>query len=110
MLRSKCRYQDLGEKPTKYFLNLENRNYTSKVINKLVDEEENEYTETQEILNLQFFFIKNLYSKNEEVNEDYDIETLTGEHVDKLSDVEAELLEGEIKYVKLLQALKKHEE
>ena len=34
MLRSKCRYQDLGEKPTNYFFNLENRNFTSKVINK----------------------------------------------------------------------------
>ena len=31
---SKCRYQDLGEKLTKYFLNLERRNYTT--INKLI--------------------------------------------------------------------------
>ena len=29
MLRSKSRYQELGEKPTNYFLNLENRNYTN---------------------------------------------------------------------------------
>ena len=26
MLRSKCRYMDLGDKPTNYFSNLENRN------------------------------------------------------------------------------------
>ena len=32
MLRSRTRYQDLGEKPTKYFLGLENRQYTNKVI------------------------------------------------------------------------------
>ena len=36
MLRSKCRYMDLGEKPTNYFFNLENRNYTRKIINKLI--------------------------------------------------------------------------
>ena len=34
MLRSKCRYMDLGEKPTNYFFSLETRNYTCKVINK----------------------------------------------------------------------------
>ena len=38
MLRSRCRYEDLGEKPTKYFLNLESRNYQDKVINHLIDE------------------------------------------------------------------------
>ena len=32
MLRSRSRYEDLGEKPTRYFFNLEKRNYTSKVI------------------------------------------------------------------------------
>ena len=31
MLRSKCRYMDLGEKPTNYFFSLETRNYKSKV-------------------------------------------------------------------------------
>ena len=38
MLRSKCRYMDLGEKPTNYFFYLENRTYTRKVINKLIYE------------------------------------------------------------------------
>ena len=38
MLRSRCRYEDLGENPTKYLLNLENRNYQDKVINHLIDE------------------------------------------------------------------------
>ena len=56
MLRSKCRYQDLGEKPTNYFFNLENRNFTSKVINKLV-EDGVEYTNTEDILKCQNDFI-----------------------------------------------------
>ena len=106
MLRSKCKYQDLGEKPSKYF-NLENRNYmyTSKVINKLVSDEGTEYTETQEILNLQKEFYQKLYSQNRELN-DKEIETLIGENSDKLSDAESSLLEGELKYYELLQALK----
>ena len=39
MLRSRSRYEDLGEKPTQYFFNLEKRNYTSKAIHKLVNED-----------------------------------------------------------------------
>ena len=31
MLRSMCRYEELGEKPSGYFLNLENRNFMDKV-------------------------------------------------------------------------------
>ena len=52
MLRSRCRYEDLGEKPTAYFLNLEKRNFTNKVITKIIDDDK-EYTSTEEILNCQ---------------------------------------------------------
>ena len=44
MLRSRCRYQDLGETPSKYFLNLENRQYTNKVMNKITEEDGEEFT------------------------------------------------------------------
>ena len=49
MLRSRSRYEDLGEKPTQYFFNLEKRNYTSKVIHKLVNTEGEELTSTADI-------------------------------------------------------------
>ena len=49
ILQSCCRFEDIGEKPSKYFLNLESRNFTSKVISKLVYENGEEYTETQDI-------------------------------------------------------------
>ena len=39
MLRPRSRYEDLGEKPTRYFFDLEKRNYTSKVIHKLGNQE-----------------------------------------------------------------------
>ena len=38
MLRSRCRYEVSGENPTKYFINLENRNHQDKVIQHLIDE------------------------------------------------------------------------
>ena len=50
-------------------------------------------------------FIKHYTPKNEEINEG-DIETLIGENSDKLSDAEADDLEGEIKYTEIFQALK----
>ena len=60
MMRSRSRYQDLGEKPTKYFFNLENRNYVNKVMTKLIDEDGIEYTETKDVLNCQQRFYKKI--------------------------------------------------
>ena len=48
MSRSRCRYQGLGEKRTNYFFSLEHRNFTSKVMNKLIVDGI-EYTETKDI-------------------------------------------------------------
>ena len=75
----------------------------------MIDEDGKEYTESNNILNLQKEFYKKLYSKNKEINEG-DIDTLRGENSDKLSDAEAEDLEGEIRYTEILQALKKQHE
>ena len=38
MFRSKARWVEQGEKPTKYFFNLENKNYDRKIIKELKDE------------------------------------------------------------------------
>ena len=64
MLRSRCRYEDLGEKPSGYFLNLEKRNFTNKVITKILEENGQECLSTDEILNSQKTYFKNLYSEN----------------------------------------------
>ena len=57
MLRSRCRYQDLGEKPSEYFFNFENRNFTNKVMTKLIEEDDSEYYETKDVLNCQRKFL-----------------------------------------------------
>ena len=95
MLRSRCRYQDLGEKPSRYFLSLENRNFINKAMTKLIDEGSSEYCESKDILKCQQNFYEILYSESDKINEG-SIESVIGENNMKLSDVEAEKLEGEI--------------
>lgn len=105
LLRSRTRYEDLGEKPTNYFFTLENRNYTNKVITKLIDENGSEFTKTKDVLNCQKRFYENLYSDNIPVDE-ISIETVLGDNPNKLNRDEAEKLEGEISYFELAKALK----
>ena len=105
MLRSRTRYQDLGEKPTKYFFGLENRQYTNKVMNKIIDSNAVEHTDTKDILNCQKQFYENLYDKVP-VSENNSLTDILGENEDKLSDEEAHALEGKITYAELLHALK----
>ena len=96
---------DLGEKPTNYFFSLETRNYTSKVINKLIDEDI-EYTKTKDVLNCQKQFYEKLYDNVNEIIDDTPIENIIGENETKLSDAEAETIEGEITYAELAKVLK----
>ena len=42
IVRSRAKWTEEGEKPTNYFLNLENRHYTNKIIPKLIKEENQE--------------------------------------------------------------------
>ena len=105
MLRSRSRYEDLGEKPTQYFLNLEKRNYTSKVIHKLVNEDGEKFTKTPDILNCQTSFYKDLY-KEVNLENDVSINSILGENENILSDKDSKELEGEILYSELGFALK----
>ena len=105
MLRSRCRYEDLGEKPTKYFLNLESRNYQDKVINHLIDENGDEVYKTKDILDTQKRYYKNLYTEKIQID-DTPIKEMIGNNENQLNDDEAQMLEGEITYEELTTALK----
>lgn len=104
MLRSRCRYEELGEKPTSYFFNLEKRNFTNKVITKIIAEDGQECIKSDEILETQKKYYKDLYTDKTEIN-NTPIEDLLGENPRKLSDFEARCLEGEIRYSELAEAL-----
>ena len=105
MLRSRRRYQDLGEKPSRNFLSLENRNFINKAMTKFIDEDGSEYCESKDILKCQQKFYEILYSESDKIDED-SLESIIGENNMKLSDVEAEKLEGEITLKELSEALK----
>ena len=64
IIRSKARYTEQGERNTKYFLNLEKRNYKTKHISKLVNDLGTEITDNKEIMNEQKNFYKKLYTSN----------------------------------------------
>ena len=79
MLRSRSRYEELGKKPTHYFFNLEKRNYTSKVIQKLIYTEGEEFTNTADILKCQANFYKDLYTQ-EKLDRNISISSVLGEN------------------------------
>ena len=105
ILRSKCRYEDMGEKPTKYFLSLESRNFTSKVITKLTNSDGENYTNTNDILHYQKKFYQNLYSESLEIDEK-PLPEIIGENPNKLTNDESINLEGEITYTELATTLR----
>ena len=95
-----------GEKPTKYCLNLENRNFTSKVISKLTYEQGKDFTDTPDILNYQKSYYSILYSETIKID-DTSISEEIGRIPRKLSDNDSIKLEGEITYSELFTALKR---
>ena len=80
MLRSRSRYQNLGEKPSKYFFNLENTNYTNKTTTKIIEHDGTEHTETNEILKCQRKFYENLYNEYSVDLDERSIESVIGEN------------------------------
>ena len=62
-IRSKARWINDEEKVTKYFCNMENRNYISKCMNSLRKENGNLITEQIEILNETMLYYKQLFKK-----------------------------------------------
>ena len=76
ILRSKAKWAEEGEKNTKYFLNLEKRNYNRKCIKKLIGADGNEITNPKEIIEEQRKFDEDLYSsklknKDQNLSEEY---------------------------------------
>ena len=65
IFRSRANWSQVGERPTKYFLNLEKRNYVNKQISQLEDEGGHLVSTQKQILNVQKRYYENLYSQNE---------------------------------------------
>ena len=94
LIRSRAKWMEDGEKPTKYFCSLESNHYTNKSIPFIELENGAKLTEQNDILKEAVSFYKTLYNKND--NEiKYDINAdLCNINIPKLNKVQSDSLEG----------------
>ena len=59
LVRSKAQWIEEGKKNTKYFLNLEKRNYEKKNIKKIINDKGKEITNKDKIIKEEDFFYRN---------------------------------------------------
>lgn len=105
MFRSKCRWIEKGERPTKYFFNLEKQNYKRKTITELRLEDEKILFEESGILNSMEDFYYNLYKSKGSLSE-AELHQFTSDlSLPKISDDEREVLEGVLSFDECKEAL-----
>lgn len=107
VIRSRAQWIEEGEKPSKFFCNLENQNYINKTMYKLKNNNSEIIYDQLQILEETKNFYSNLYS-----NKDDEIETIEMENyladfiVPKLNSDEALMLEGSITLSEATHTLK----
>ena len=107
MMRCKVRWYEEGEKSTKYFLNLEKRNYNKKVISRLRTKHNGITIKPDEIAKEQRQFYKALYSSKITADENEDLnQAFMATIPQKLTARESQCIEGEITERELLTAVK----
>ncbi|KAK3093924.1 hypothetical protein FSP39_021885 [Pinctada imbricata] len=105
-IRSRAKWVEEGEKPSKYFCHLESRNFTNKLIPKIEEDNGNIISEQHEILEATKKFYENLYSSREHDIEDIDLNAqLNFNDIKKLTEEESEKLEGTISLKEASQTL-----
>ena len=105
-LRAKVRCFEQGEKSTKYFLNLEKRNYSKKVVQKVLVNG-NLLTSPKDILKAQYQFYQSLYAKDESFCSTEKInDFLAGIKIQPLDEHLRQSCEGEITELECDQVLK----
>ena len=104
-VRSRARWVEDGEKVSKYFCNLENRNYISKMMPNLVKEDGTLTLDQKEIIKETKNFYENLYTRKEVDEVDLE-DILNFDDIKKLSENQKNNLEGKITLNEAFQALK----
>lgn len=105
-IRSRAKWITEGEKVSKYFCNLENRNFISKSMNNLISNNGDVLKEQANILEETRNFYKHLYSKRLTTNVDLN-KLLHNMDIPVLSESLKNKLEGRLTYTELLFCLKK---
>ena len=105
LIRSKAKWMEEGEKPTKYFFNLEARHFLNKAIMELEKNDGTILNDISDIINETKHFYQKLYSKQDVTPIDLH-EYFSDIEVPKLTSEEALNLEGDLTLSELTQALK----
>ena len=106
-IRSRAKWIDEGEKPTRYFCNLENRNFVSKRMTSLVNDQGIELTTPCGIKSEVNSFYQNLYKSREHLIQNVDLHERLNDTTPTLSDEQAYSLEGPISFEEASNTLKK---
>ena len=97
------------KKNTKYFLNLEKRNYNSTCIKKLINKNDQEITNVKNIIHEQENFYKDLYSSKLEDNQSTTVitnEFINSEHIPLLDQIDKDICDSELTLEECSKALK----
>ena len=105
-MRSKANWAELGERNTKFFLNLEKRNYRNKCITKLINEKDEIVDKQDEILKYEAEFYKNLYTEPKKDDQNEEQGNFLEGDIPKLSNINSELCEQNITMLEIGAALK----
>ena len=106
-VRSKMQWVEEGERSSKYFLNLETKNFVNKTIPRLVNNEGCLINKQEHILLEAKNFYTNLYSKKDTINSVDLNKEIPFLDVPKLTNEIRDTLEGKISYSELTAAIKR---
>ena len=107
MMRSKAKWIEQGEKPTKYFCSLEKRNFINKTVTRIKDNSGFVTTDQSAILTEISKFYQHLYSNKDDQLEEICLEKhIKCKTIPKLSKENSDMLEGKITYDELKYAVK----
>ena len=107
MFRAKCRWVEQGERPTKYFFNLEKRNYNKKkTIRELRLEDESTTINDKQIFDQIETSFRDLYTSVKKFSQDEYDEFTQHLQIPKLSDEDRDSLEGPLSYEECKKVLK----
>ena len=103
-VRSKLQWLKEGEKPTRYFCNLENKNFVEKTVKKLQNEKGQFLTEQKEILRTKRNYYASLFQNRDSVLDEVNLQKVL--HNIKINKVSDSSLENTINVDELGKVLK----